>query len=423
MTAGAASLAGCTGVFDQGGSGTTDGTPETGTTGTTAPENGTASPGNSPSLPVRDVGSQFEEFESLDHWYTLNNQGTISAVSEGAYRGEQSLQLKATPDDQFAAAFTSFSEPQDMSGKSLSLAVKVQSPDIAKLSVALLAPDTQNMVRMTRTFPGPVGAWVRSDMGTTLVRGEPDLGAVEEMRLVGRRRPGQDDPPIDLVVDDIRLADAPDTGNVTLTFDDTAASHYRTAFPLMEEYGFPGVEAVISDAVGRSDRLNLRMMREMSDAGWDMASHPYVGAQFLTEYTAEEQRSRIEENKQYLVEKGFDEGARHFLVPKNVVGPETMDIVAEVHETLYTFGGMPDGAPPTTNYYSSTISASNSDPLKEKIDYTATYGDHLTLTVPSIGTGRGQMSERDFEELLDYIDQAEVEVVTCSQALDNQSKG
>jgi len=436
-------LAGCAGVTGSnesetdtpgdGSDSSTDGTdtPSDGTGGgstTDAPDGtdtdsgtdtGTGSQGGSASL--TDAGKQFEGFENLEYWFTLSNQGSIEAVSEGAYRGSQSLRLQAGGDDAFAGAFTSFSEPRDFSGKNLSLAAKVEKPSIAKLSVALLAPDKNNMVRMTRTFPGPDGEWVRSDMGVTDVRGDPDLSAVQEVRLVARRR-DQDDDTIDLTVDDMRLVDAPETGYVTLTFDDTHDSHYKTAFPMMEEYGFKGVEGVISDAVYRGDRLDVGMMQEMSKAGWDMASHPYVGSKLLTEYSEAKQRSIIEGNKQFLDQKGFEEGARHFLTPKNMIGPATKRIVEDVHESLYTFGGMPNGLPKTTSYYNSRITAANNDTIREYIDYAAEYGQHLVLNHHAIGTGSGQLPEDDFAALLEYIDGADVEVVTCSDVLAMQAQ-
>ena len=449
-TAGAACLAGCTGVMgsDESDTDTPDGETEPGTAtdsgpggnpGTTTPD--TSGPGTGTEAPGTDagpgtgtatgtptetgpteLGSQLEGFEDLEYWYTLSDQGSIEATGDGAYRGPQSLRLRASGDDEFAGAFTAFSEPRNVSGKNLSLAVKVDAPQIAKLSVALLAPDRGNMVRMTRTFPGPQGAWVRSDMGVTTVRGDPDLSSVQEIRLVARRR-DQNADEIDVTVDDIRLVDAPDTGYVTFTFDDTHESHYNRAFPMMEEYGFAGVEGVISDAVYRGDRLDVGNMREMADAGWDMASHPKVGSTLLTEYSERRQRQIIRDNKQFLEQKGFRDGARHFLTPKNMVGPTTMELVSEFHESLYTFGGMPNGRPPTTNYYNSRITAANNDTIREYVDNAARFGQHLVLNSHAIGSGGGDLAEDDFRAILDYVDQAEVEVVTCSDVLELQSQG
>lgn len=439
-TAGAVGFAGCTGVTgsndstdtpegsdetDGGATGTPSGTTASGGagsgTGTAADPAGTdtgtgAGTGAAAERSLTDVGSQFEGFEDLEYWFTLSDQGSMEAVSDGAYRGSQSLRLRASGEDSFAGAFTSFSDPRDFSGKNVSIAAKVRKPSIAKLSVALLAPDTRNMVRLTRTFPGPVGAWVRSDMGVTAVRGDPDLSAVQEVRLVARRH-DQNGSAIDVTVDDMRIADAPDTGYVTLTFDDTHESHYETAFPKLEEYGFPGVEGVISDAVYRGDRLDIGMMAEMSNAGWDMASHPYVGDTLLTKYSPEKQRSLITQNKQFLEDKGFSDGARHFLTPKNMVGPATMRIVEDVHESLYTFGGMPNGLPQSTGYYNGRITAANTDPVKRYIDFAAEYGQHLVLNHHAIGSGSGALPESDFEALLEHIDSADVEVVTCSDVL------
>lgn len=395
------------------GESTTQGTTTTGETTTeenTTDGNTTAS-GSDDGLP----GSQFDGFENLDRWYVLNQRGSLAGAGD-AYKGPQSMHLKSG--GKYVGAFKAFSSPKDMSGKNLSLAVKVNKPQVWKLTVELLAPDRGNKVEMTRTMPGPVDTWVRMDMGVTREVRNPDLSSVQEIRIIARDR--GNNRPLDLFVDDLRLIDRPDQSYVMLSFDDVWKSHYTTALPMMQERGFKGVEGVVSDAVYGENRLDVGMMRKMRDAGWDMASRPR-STQYLTELSPEEQRRKIERNKQFLDRKGFQDGARHFLTPSRRRGPKTMEIVREFHDTMFTFGGAPTGLPSTTRYNYSRINTANSPGVKQLIDLTAKYNQLLVCRTKDIGNADGAISKKNFEAVLDYVKKADVKVVTASDLLEMQS--
>jgi peptidoglycan/xylan/chitin deacetylase (PgdA/CDA1 family) len=264
----------------------------------------------------------------------------------------------------------------------------------------------------------PTDHWVRVDFGTTTVRRDPTLSEVQEIRIVCRRRGGADKP-VDFAIDDLRTVDAPKKGKVMLTFDDTHESHYDRAFPAMKEYGFAGVEGVIAEAVDNRDRLDVGMMRRMRDEGWDMASHPLTRGTLLPEFSEANQRQRITENKQFLDRNGFRNGARHFLTPQNLVGPNTYDIVREHHDSLFTFGGMPNGLSPTTTYNFGRINASNPESVREYVDYAARFGQLVVVNHHAIGPET--IPEDQFRSELEYIDQADVEVVTASDVVPDSS--
>lgn len=425
-TVGAVTVAGCLSSLGSTGTGGEPGdqqTPDQTPSGTT-PTNtatdpttdepaatGTATEAGTPVATAQLPGEQVDGFESFDRWFVLSNQGKLSAETKDPYAGNQSAHVESEDGDAFGAIYQAFSEPQDFSGKTLSLAVKLKKPEIAKISVALLAPDRGNIVREMRTMPGPTDRWVRVDFGTTTVRRDPDLSKVQEIRIVCRRRNGVKKP-VEFSVDDLRAVERPKKGRVMLTFDDTHESHYQRAFPAMQEYGFPGVEGVIAEAVGNKDRLDVGPMREMRDSGWDMASHPLTRGTLLPEFSDRKQEKRIRENKEFLGRNGFRKGARHFLTPQNMVGPKTYDLVQKYHDTLFTFGGMPNGLAPTSTYNFSRINSGNLETLQTYVDYAARFGQLLVVNHHAIGPEG--LSEEQFESELEYIDGADVEVVTAS---------
>lgn len=418
-TIGSLTVAGCTGQFGSpDGSGNETGTATSTRAGTgepTAAGTDTSTAAGTSSSDER-IGARFEDFEDLGRWYALQGYGEVTAAKEDAYQGSQSMRLKASGDT--AAGYHAFTSPKDMSGKNLSLAVKVNSPLLAKLRVELLAPDRGNKVVMGRTMHGPTGTWVRLDMGVTQESRKPDLSAVQEIRVIAQRTGGSE--PVDVAVDDLRLVDRPDKAYVMLGFNDAYESHYSTVFPMMKEFGFSGVEGVISDVVYAQGRLDVGMMREMRDAGWDMASRP--GAEdYLTKLSADQQRQLFERNKQFLDRKGFPNGAKHFITPYGRRSAETMQIVGELHETMFTYGGMPNGLPSTTLQNLSFIDAGNTQPVKTLVDLTAKYNQFLVATTNTVGSDEdSDISESDLREFLQYIDGADIEVVTATDMLEMQ---
>jgi len=64
-------------------------------------------------------------------------------------------------------------------------------------------------------------------------------------------------------------------GMVTLVFDDGLSSVYDYAFPVLARLGLPATVGVIANRVesGDTDFLNEKQIRELEDAGWEVASH------------------------------------------------------------------------------------------------------------------------------------------------------
>ncbi|HQU72395.1 MAG: polysaccharide deacetylase family protein [Calditrichaeota bacterium] len=72
---------------------------------------------------------------------------------------------------------------------------------------------------------------------------------------------------------------------VILTFDDAYASVFEHAYPIMREFGFPGVVFVISGFIGRSNSWDANLggltfphmdrdnLRELHRAGWEAGGH------------------------------------------------------------------------------------------------------------------------------------------------------
>ncbi|QLD88663.1 twin-arginine translocation signal domain-containing protein [Natronomonas salina] len=352
----------------------------------------------------------------VEDWYDLDSYGSFEAISE-VRNGEQGIRLTAGEDEPYVGAVTAFSEPIDLRGKSLSVSFMAMSPQNHRLEVQPVAPDQGNLLRLNRTNTGPLGHWMNLDMGATGERGDPDLSEVYELRLIGRQRSqGQT---IDMAIDQIRVLDAPDTGKVMLTWDDCHQSHAR-AFEIMEEFGFAGVDGVITHAVGASSRLDTGQLRQMNSSGWDIVSHPHPqgsGSAVLTEenWSESEQREIIENSKNWLETRGFEEGAQYYIAPGNTRDATNMELLREYHEASISYGGGNIGLPVTDPHTVGRVNGTNLDAIQRYIDLAEKYNQLVAPMWHSIGDSpEADITEADFRALLEYINSADVEVVTMS---------
>lgn len=362
-------------------------------------------------------GETVDDFEDVDAWGPIVGQEEIAGEEEDVYAGTTSGRITAPEEEESAMVFRRFSDGLDLSDRGISLAIKYTGREQFDLSVQLLATNERDRLDFRRVLTGAKDRWQRVDLGVNAIEGDPDLENVREIRITGRRR-GNDEGELDFLVDDLRAAPRPGTGAVMLLFDGVLDSHYSTAFSLLEEFGFPGVEAVMPEALGNDGRLTIDDLEEMSDAGWDMISRPRTGAQFLDEYTPEQQEGLVRRTKGFLENRGFEDGARHFLTPRNVLTPETHDLVREYHEQAFRYGGTPNGLPLTDPHNLGHFSGTGGDTTEHFVEMAAAYNQLAVLHFTDIGGD--EIDDDEFEDLLEFIDESNVEVVTASDLLDTE---
>ncbi|KDE58018.1 hypothetical protein EL22_07770 [Halostagnicola sp. A56] len=360
-------------------------------------------------------GESIADFEDIEQWEPMLENNELEAASDDSYAGSQSAKLTADESTEYAGIERTITGGLDLSGRNLSLAVKFTGREQLHLTVDLLAPGSNSVHSLTRSLIGPRDRWVRVDLGTTGVDSHTDLSSVHEIRIAARRRGGEDGA-IECQVDDLRSVSRPEKGKVMLLFDGTLESHRSEAFEPMQEHDFVGVESVIPNTVNSSGRLSYSSLQELSEGGWEMLARPGTGSSRLPDYSAEEQRQMIGETQSYLESRGFEDGARHFVTPGNVLGPNTMDILREQHEQAFRYGGSPNALPLTDPHNVGVFPGTEGDVTREYVGYAAEYGQLAVLRFEQIGDGG--MAVDEFEDLLAYIDEQNVEVVTASDLLE-----
>ena len=64
---------------------------------------------------------------------------------------------------------------------------------------------------------------------------------------------------------------------IVITFDDGHQSVYDNAFPIMQEYGFPGVFYIVANRIyDIPDFVNIDQISTLVNAGWEIGSHGYT---------------------------------------------------------------------------------------------------------------------------------------------------
>ncbi|WP_458210058.1 polysaccharide deacetylase family protein [Haladaptatus sp. NG-SE-30] len=414
-TVGVAGVAGCTEL-------TPSSRSETSTTPGGTSSNGT--PSSTTQKKTKGGSSEpqtFEDFETLKKWHAIDRQGTLKSSSK-AYQGSKAAHIlgsKQTKEGKiFRANFGG--NPVDLSGKNFSLMYKCTSHQYSKISLQLFAPDRGHIVEMKRTLYGPKGKWVRINLGVTSDQRPKtiDLSKVYEIRITGRPVDTNSTKPIEFYVDDLKTVPTPKKGKVMLSFDDGLESHFTNAYKMMKGYGYPGVEAIITDAVYQDGFLTQTQMRKMTQNGWDMIAHPNTRATPLDQRPPKEQEKLMTDAKSWLKKYGYS-GHKYMAVPKNVVGKNTFDLAQKHFDLSLTFGASPNALPAIQKdtLISRIYGDSDMQMTKNAIDHAARYNQLSVLLFHEIG-GDG-FPKQKFKSVLDYIKKSNVDVVSISDLKEN----
>lgn len=354
-------------------------------------------------------GEVVDDFEDMEQWGTV--RGKLTADSENTYAGSQSARIE-NKSGGAAGIFKSFPDGLDLSKHDLSMAVKLEKPASGKVSVEFLAPGRSDHLVSKRFIPKPMDDWFRIDLGYTGKRGKPQMSSVQEVRILVVT----DNKPVRYWVDDLRKTKKPDKGKAILTFDDAHITQYDVAFDELQKRNWPAAEFIIPDAINSQGNLTIGQLREMRDAGWDIGSHPDDG-QPLTAFSKKKQRRLIKDSKQYLVQKGFDRGARFFAAPYNQINGATVELVEEFHEYGFTFGACPNATPPTCRPAISRVLARDLQGTRRVFNLADQFNQLAVLNFHAIGPDEN-ISKQDFTHILDHLEKKDMDVITPSELLE-----
>lgn len=420
---GLTSIAGCLGVG--GSSSETSTTSTSTTTSTTGNESGGNETTTTQDEKERNPGERFhlggttsfDDFENLSEWSA--DSGAIEADTETAFQGSQSMRVTAPRTDDFA--WVSKSGDWDLSGKTLSLAISPKKPvDNVIVEVRLIAPDTNNIRTMGELLRvRGQQTWMRLDLATRTFSGNPDLSSVKRIELGMRAASGS----IDFNVDDLRTVPRPETGNIVLSFDDSLESHFTEGFKKMQEHEMPGNVGVITDQVGTDNSLSVDEMEEMKNADWEFASHGTTD-EALTKMSTQKMWLSVNDANDWLVTNGFSKGEESFVYPHGEFNDEIVNTIRQRHTLGFRYmdplsaasGKLTD--PLTVGRGNAAYDLTLS---KTMVTYAEQFNTNTVLTFHDIAENGGlSISPANFSELIDYIANRDVNVITFSELKQNQ---
>ncbi|MFC7156859.1 polysaccharide deacetylase family protein [Halomarina halobia] len=334
--------AGCTSPFDPGSNRSGPANAPNGTAteseanGTKETETPTPEPGTvTPEYQGRYFpgGRLVDDMGDLSRW---SGAGTVTGDGDVYFEDPQSLRYEGRHQVTLAGDFSD--DPIDLSDAALSFAAYFDTPQTQPtFALAAHAPDADNRVEFTHPYAANYDLrWQRYDVAPTRTKGSPDLSAVTKLTV---NMYAGDDRPIRFWLDDIRAHPKPDRGKVIFRFDDCHRHHYTDYFKALDEYGYPGIEAVVKREIGRPGRLTVPHLHRMQDAGWDLCNHT-TAHQNLAELSNGDIRANVEEMTAFFDEIDITKGTNFLVTPFGAHDGRTLDVTAE-HFDLACGGSSP----------------------------------------------------------------------------------
>lgn len=399
--AGLLGIAGCSSNQSPGTSTPTTGTTTEQPTTTTTTETTTTT--QSPELMETTV---LDNFERLADWEIAG--GSLQPDSSQVYTGTQSAKL----DRGEGPIHLTRDVDLNLNEENLSLAFRMEATGNVVVTVRLDAPDAENSLELTEMVRvESAGDWFRLDPGASGVNGLPELGNVQKIDI--KIRGGSNES--SFWIDDLRRAPSPDSGYALIFLDDGLTSAYEQAYPILSENAMPATVSLPTDFVGNDGYLTMGQLDELVADDWDIASHTasHTNLRNISRLTAEQE---IVNAKQWLLDHGFETGARWLVYPSGAFSEAVTDFARQYHDLSFRYlSSRSTGSGPVTQEMTvSRGDARNIEAAKTMVDLGDLYNDIELFTFHEVGNGGDGLgvTKSQFREFVTYLRDSPLKVVT-----------
>ena len=204
----------------------------------------------------------------------------------------------------------------------------------------------------------------------------------------------------------------------TLRFDDILPTQYSEARPRMDAYNMRGVLACVPDWVGPG-AMTLTQLQLFEERGWDIIAHG-LRHDVWTGMTPRQLHDDCVAVKTWLINNGFSKGSRFAAAPGHLWNNPALDVIKQYFVACQCMSGFYDQIPTGEPYRLSVQEVFAATPLATItgwIDKIIETNGWLTILIHTI-VGGGSITPADFQSVLDYLHNNNVEVVTFSDVFD-----
>jgi hypothetical protein len=355
----------------------------------------------------RQPGDQLDDFEDIDDWELLSDEGEAEADEDVSFDGDQSLHL--TVEDGENIVVGKSIDTMDMSDLDVSMALRTTTP--GNISVDIMLYDmyggyAHHQLRSISKGTDEVG-WFRTCPGVFEESSTPlERDAIDEIRIMIHNT---DD--AEVWVDDLRTHEKPDQGYVVLCWDDGMEDFYEPAGPLHDEYDVNAVQAVVRQWTRdqRDGVMTIDQVKERQEAGDQIVAHG--SHTHLTD--VDDLDDTLNTDKNWAVQEEL-EGGHYIVFPHNSFDDRVLDVAQNYY---YAGGFNQSGDVNLTGVHGydplvlpRTI-GNDLDIAMRCVDLAAEHRQCTVLNFHEFDLDN-TMDQDDYEELLQHIDDTDdVEVI------------
>jgi peptidoglycan/xylan/chitin deacetylase (PgdA/CDA1 family) len=336
-------------------------------------------------------GRTVENVEDLSNW---NGREESDLVPDTAtkFSGTQSMKFEGAGRSVIHGDYED--NPVDLSDSDISLAVNFHEPTDATPAFYLTAhaPDPDNAIQFKTYYDASKDInWERLDLAPTSVVGNPDLSDVRSLLFTVVASSGQS---VSVNIDDIRAHPKPEKAKLIFRFDDTHTTHYEDYFPVLQEHGYPGIEAVVRSKVGST--LSVDQLLELQDAGWDLCNH-MTRHQNITNLSNRKLQEDIDEMDSWFANHDMNPGLELHILTYGDYNGRTLEVLSENFDVVFGGGG-PTNYDQTSPMVVGSYNAENGiKGTKEMINDAAKHRSLLVLMF------HNKYSRSEFKEIVGYV--------------------
>lgn len=396
----------------------------------------------------------YENFEegnwNIKYEGSPQKNGPIDPVSLEPY-GEtgKGLLVKTTTDKNYAEDIDVYQDKaMNLSTSNIAFRIKVDSIlDISRLQLVLTdstGAEAQMNIQSDSYKTEYDGQWVTINYGKSLNRSTLGnwyftnllAGQVFDwanVKRVGFRVASKKGIEATLAIAGIWTLPNPEArGSVIIIFDDGWDTTWN-ALAIMKKYGFKGNVGVITDSINTKRYLSLDQLKELQNVhGWDIVNHTSFHRDAVEYYyktgSLETYEQDIVSALQYLVQNNINSAPNWFIYPHGKMNEQIKRIIDKYYVFARATQDYPEAYPFADPMNVKIFSVYNEEDqedeeatpekVRQAIQDAALYKQPLLLMFHRFNNNPEYYTEytyQDFERILQYIKQENVDVLTLSE--------